>query len=78
VHWCNHEHRHRGIRFVTPTERHDGADTATLAKRHTLNEAARRRNPSRWSGKTRHWAPIESVALNPALEPEITPLKLAA
>ena len=78
VQWYNQAHRHSGIRFVTPTERHDGKDTAILARRHVLNEAARCRNPSRWSGQTRNWTPIESVALNPALEPETTLLKLAA
>jgi transposase InsO family protein len=78
VQWYSHEHRHSGIRFVTPVERHDGKDTAILAKRHALNEAARWRNPSRWSGQTRNWTPIKSVALNPALQPEITPSKLAA
>ena len=78
VRWYNHEHRHSGIRFVTPSERHEGKDTAILAQRHALNEAARCRNPNQWSGKTRNWEPIGSVALNPALEPEITPLTLAA
>ncbi|MGB5733093.1 MAG: IS3 family transposase [Thiohalocapsa sp.] len=78
VRWYNHEHRHSGIRFVTPAERHAGNDTAILNRRHALNEQARSRNPSRWSGKTRNWEPVGSVALNPALEPEITPLTLAA
>lgn len=26
VDWCNHEHRHSGIRFVTPSERHFGRE----------------------------------------------------
>ena len=78
VRWYNHEHRHSGIRFVTPAERHAGNDTEILNRRHALNEQARSRNPSRWSGKTRNWEPVGSVALNPALEPEIAPLTLAA
>ena len=78
VRWYNHEHRHSGIRFVTPAERHAGNDTEILNRRQALNEKARSRNPSRWSGKTRNWEPVGSVALNPALEPEIAPPTLAA
>ena len=78
VRWCNHELRRSGIRFVTSAERHAGNDTEIFNRRHALNEQARRRNPSRWSGKTRNWEPVGSVALNPALEPEIAPLTLAA
>lgn len=78
VRWYNHDHRHSGIRFVTPAERHAGNDTEILNRRHALNEQARSRNPSRWSGKTRNWEPVGSVALNPDLESEITPLTLAA
>lgn len=70
VHWYNHQHRHSGIRFVTPAERHAGRDTAILHRRHALNEAARLKNPSRWSGATRNWQRIESVALNPDRQPE--------
>lgn len=81
VRWYNHEHRHSGIRFVTPAERHAGHDTAILNKRHAINEAARSRNPSRWSGKTRNWEPVHTVALNPERElvvQQVTPEKLAA
>ena len=31
VRWYNHEHRHSGIRYVTPGQRHYGADQAILA-----------------------------------------------
>lgn len=81
VRWYNDEHRHSGIRFVTPAERHAGHDKAILGRRHALNEQARSRNPSRWSGKTRNWAPIQSVTLNPDRElavQELTPETLAA
>ena len=72
VHWYNHEHRHSGIRFVTPAERHARQDKAILTRRHALNLAARQANPSRWSGKTRNWTPIETVSLNPEREPQVT------
>jgi putative transposase len=65
VHWYNHEHRHSGIRFVTPAERHDGHEREVLRKRYALYEQARERNPRRWSGPTRNWTPIEHVTLNP-------------
>jgi len=65
VHWYNHEHRHSGIRYVSPAQRHAGADTAILAARHELYCQARERNPRRWSGATRNWTPIEAVTLNP-------------
>ena len=65
VHWYNHEHRHSGIRYVSPAQRHAGEDTAILAARHELYVQARERNPRRWSGATRNWTPIEVVTLNP-------------
>ena len=65
MHWTNHDHRHGGIRYVSPAQRHAGADHAILQKRHALYCQARERNPRRWSGKTRNWAPIGPVTLNP-------------
>lgn len=72
VGWYNHEHRHSGIRFVTPAERHARKNKAILSKRHTLNQAARKANPARWSGKTRNWMPIETVSLNPERKLDVT------
>ncbi|MGI4801192.1 MAG: integrase core domain-containing protein, partial [Janthinobacterium lividum] len=65
AHWYNHEHRHSGIRYVTPAQRHAGQDRSMLAKRHALYQAARDSNPRRWSGQTRDWTPIGAVTLNP-------------
>jgi len=65
VRWYNTEHRHSGIRYVTPEQRHAGDDQAILASRHTLYQAARANNPKRWSRKTRNWSPIGAVTLNP-------------
>ena len=36
VPWYNDEHRHSGIRFVTPGERHRGEDTAVLQQRKAV------------------------------------------
>lgn len=65
VHWYNVEHRHSGIRYVTPDQRHTGADKAILEARHAVYLEARERNPARWSGHTRNWSHIDSVTLNP-------------
>lgn len=65
VHWYNHDHRHSGLRFVTPDQRHGGHDAEVLARRHTLYQQARDRHPRRWSTATRNWTPIGPVTLNP-------------
>jgi transposase InsO family protein len=63
--WYNESHLHSALRFVTPGQRHRGEDTAILAQRHALYEAARTRHPERWSGQTRNWEPEDIVYLNP-------------
>lgn len=63
--WYNEAHRHSGIQFVTPAERHSGKERAILANRKAVYAAARQRHPHRWSGETRNWAPIDEVWLNP-------------
>jgi transposase InsO family protein len=65
VTWYNSEHRHSAIRYVTPDQRHTGADTAILASRRRLYEYARRRTPERWSRQIRNWTPVDIVVLNP-------------
>lgn len=65
VHWYNNEHLHSGIRFVTPADRHSGAESEILARRNEVYAAARAENPWRWSGRTRNWKPMEIVVLNP-------------
>lgn len=69
VRWYNHEHRHSGIRYVTPAQRHAGADRQILLARHELYQQARERNPQRWSRNTRDWQPVEVVTLNPERDP---------
>ena len=65
VNWYNTEHQHSGIRFVTPAERHCGADIEILKKRARVYAAAKARHPERWTGKTRNWSRIDEVRLNP-------------
>lgn len=66
VEWYNDEHRHSAIRFVTPGQRHHGAERELLARRQEVYERARRRHPERWSGACRDWSPICTVELNPS------------
>ena len=68
VAWYNTEHLHSAIGFVTPSDRHAGTDKALLAARQKTYEAARKRNPERWAGKTRSWERVEVVKLNPERE----------
>ena len=63
--WYNDEHRHSGIRFVTPNQRHRGEDPTILQRRHELYLEARQKTPQRWSGNIRNWSYTESVWLNP-------------
>jgi transposase InsO family protein len=65
VRWYNVDHRHSGIRYVSPQQRHAGDDQAILAARHALYMQARAAHPARWSGNTRNWSHIGAVTLNP-------------
>jgi hypothetical protein len=65
VAWYNGEHRHSGIRYVTPDERHFGCEQAVLASRRVVYERARRAHPTRWSRGIRDWNPVGTVVLNP-------------
>lgn len=72
VRWYNHNHRHSGIRYVSPAQRHGGNDHAILAARHALYTKARGLHPARWSGPTRNWTPVGSVTLNPERDSIVT------
>lgn len=65
VEWYNTQHRHSGIRYVTPEQRHTGEDREILQNRDLLYQQARTKNPLRWTRNTRDWSYIECVALNP-------------
>jgi transposase InsO family protein len=72
VDWYNHQHRHSGIRFVTPDQRHSGEAQAISRHRAQVYEQARQRHPRRWSRSTRCWRQPEVVWINPP-PPENTP-----
>jgi hypothetical protein len=65
VRWYNYERKHSGLKFVTPTQRHNGVAAAVLAQREAVYAEARERNPRRWSRSTRNWELKVEVWLNP-------------
>jgi putative transposase len=65
VAWYNGEHCHSGIEFVPPAVRHSGRDREVLARRKAVYEAAKAKNPKRWSRNTRAWQYQDVVTLNP-------------
>ncbi len=65
VNWYNCKHKHSGIKYVTPTQRHQGLDIDILLNRKTVYQKAKEVNPGRWSQETRNWDFIDEVCLNP-------------
>jgi transposase InsO family protein len=65
VSWYNDQHRHSGIRFVTPSQRHRGEAVEISRHRGRVYEQARQRHPRRWSRSTRCWRLPEVVWINP-------------
>jgi len=63
--WYNHEHLHSAIGLVTPDDRHNGRDTALLAKRRETYVLAQQLNPRRWTRAPRAWSSPATVTLNP-------------
>nr|WP_095833363.1 IS3 family transposase [Brenneria goodwinii] len=63
--WYNEAHRHSGIGYVTPEQRHQGQDISLLANRKAVYEAARKARPGRWSRQCRQWQREGVVMLNP-------------
>ena len=63
--WYNHSHRHSGLKFVTPAQRHNGKDIVILERRTTVYEKARKMHPERWSRQIRNWNHDATVELNP-------------
>jgi transposase InsO family protein len=61
--WYNTVHRHSGIGYVTPMQRHKGEDSLILDKRKNVYEEAKGKNPSRWSSNCKRWERINEVYL---------------
>lgn len=65
VRWYNKSHRHSGIKFLTPDQRHTGQGKDILVKRQRLYEEAKNQHPERWKNTTRNWTAPDEVYLNP-------------
>jgi putative transposase len=76
VHWYNTEHRHSGIQYVTPNQRHYGEAEGICRTRQETYEAARQKNPRRWSRSTRDWSQPQIVKVNHPRTPQETPSKI--
>ena len=71
VRWYNLEHRHGGIKYVTPEQRHTGEDVKLLEARHKCYLAARKRHPERWTGDARNCAHLTEVVFNRDIKKEV-------
>jgi len=63
--WYNKEHKHSGLNFLSPAERHNGLADEILEQRTKVYEEARKRHPERWTREIRDWTLDEEVWLNP-------------
>jgi hypothetical protein len=64
VEWYNGEHRHSGIKYVTPNQRHFGEADAICAIRQQTYSKAHQENLHRWSRPPRCWKQPEIVKVN--------------
>ena len=81
VDWCNHRHRHSGIKFVTPDQRRNGEAVKICEFRGRVYEQARELHPRRWTRSTRCLRQLEVVRINPpshAADIETVTLAMAA
>lgn len=64
--WYNEEHKHSGLKFLTPGQRHRGETEVLMDNRRRVYETAKQRHPERWGKRpTRNWALPDDVWLNP-------------
>lgn len=68
VNWYNNKHRHSGIGYITPNQRHSGAGSLIMEKRNATLLEAYSIKPERWSRKLALWSEPEMVCLNPSKE----------
>jgi len=66
VNWYNTEHKHSGIGYVTPEDRHSGKGRKILTERNKMMTVAYARHPERWSTAARSWDYQEVVYLSPS------------
>lgn len=65
INWYNNEHMHSGIKYCTPSQRHQNKDKEVLRKRREVLEEARSEKPNRWiKKKVRNLDYISEVSIN--------------
>ena len=79
VTWYNKEHKHSGIKFQTPYDRHTGKASEKAGKRAEVYQKAKEQHPERWGSRsTRNWQLPVEVWLNPEQSGDQETEKLAA
>lgn len=78
VHWYNTQHRHSGIGYVTPEDRHSERASAIMRKRNRVLALARSHRPERWPNGQMHWDEHPIVYLNPLPETRQSIMKRTA
>ena len=68
VHGYNTDHRHSGIGYITPDQRHSGKVVPIMQFRNEVLKKAYKVNPERWNGNPVFWSEYPVVYLNPSLE----------
>ena len=66
VDWYNTSHRHSGIGYVTPSQKHTGEDIAVFQSRQEILNQAARLHPERFVKGPRRIMPRRTVVLNRA------------
>jgi len=64
IDWYNTEHKHSGLKFITPEQRHNGQYRQIMSQRKTVYQKAKTDRPDRWSRHTRNWELPIMVTLN--------------
>lgn len=70
VKYYNVEHRHSGLKYITPEQRHNGDYEKILENRKALLESARGKNPERWTKNIQSCELDEVIYLNPVRKKE--------
>ncbi len=64
--WYNKKHKHSGLKFLSPIQRHRGETEELMNSRKKVYEEAKQHHPERWGKRsTRNWDLAEQVWLNP-------------
>jgi len=61
VHWYNTAHRHSGIGYITPEQRHSGKVVLIMRFRNEVLKKACENHPERWNGGPVLWSEHPAV-----------------